>query len=67
MDIAPGGKGGMMATTPFWSGPRSSPVVSLTMRASKPYTGNEGLPKRVGTLSTPGWADGIGQPDSVCQ
>ena len=56
-----------MATTPFWPGPRSSPVDSLTMRASNPYTGNDGLPKRVGTFSTPGWAESIGQPVSVCQ
>lgn len=36
VDIAPGGKGGTIATTPFSSGPRSSPVASLTMRASNP-------------------------------
>ncbi|KAG1469811.1 hypothetical protein G6F54_014552 [Rhizopus delemar] len=67
VDIAPGGSGGTIATTPFSSGPRSSPVDSLTMRASNPYTGKDGLPNRVGTRSTPGWADRMGQPDSVCQ
>ncbi|CFN75361.1 Uncharacterised protein [Bordetella pertussis] len=36
VDMAPGGRGGTMATTPFSSGPRSSPVLSLTMRASNP-------------------------------
>ena len=66
--MKPGGVGASMTTTPFWFGSvTSSPVDSSMILTSKPYIGSPGLPKRLGSGSTPLARARIGQPLSVCQ